>query len=130
MCFVYSDAHILVAEGYIENVAVTVRKVAIFLQVQLYELTVLIMKSDVHGQIYKVRCTESNVQSQVDTLRAISTLGCVCCMISIFTGSSFTAIDLMTSNLLGLPMFSFDLPNRDKLRFKRKRVYSIVLLEK
>lgn len=49
---------------------------------------------------------------------------------SVFTGSSFTAIELLTSNLFGLEVFSFDLTNRERLRFKAKRVFSIVLLEK
>jgi len=48
---------------------------------------------------------------------------------SVFTGSAFTAVELMSSNLFGLEMFSFDLTNRAKLRFKMKRVYSIVMLE-
>ena len=49
--------------------------------------------------------------------------------ISILAGSSFTAIDLMTSNVFGLTIFSFDLSKRDRIMFKRKRIYSIVLLE-
>lgn len=50
-------------------------------------------------------------------------------LVSILTGSAFSAIELCNSNLFGLEIFSMDLPRRDVQYFKYKRIYSIVLME-
>ena len=50
-------------------------------------------------------------------------------LLSLFTGSSFTAIKVMNSNLFGLNIFSMDLSKNDLTRYQTKRVYSIVLIE-
>ena len=49
--------------------------------------------------------------------------------LSVFSGSSFTAIQLMNSNLFSLNAFSMGLTHSQSHRFQIKRVYSIVLVE-
>ena len=49
--------------------------------------------------------------------------------LSICTGSSFTAVKLMNSNLFNLDAFSMDLDQKDLVRYQTKRVYSIVIME-
>ena len=48
---------------------------------------------------------------------------------SVFTGSSFTAIDIMNSNIFGLSYFEMGLSNKQIAAFKTRRIYSVVLLE-
>ena len=49
--------------------------------------------------------------------------------LSIFTGASFTAIELVNSNLFQLEVFSMDLTREQLIRFRAKSVYSIVFME-
>ena len=48
---------------------------------------------------------------------------------SIFTGSSFTAVELLNSNLFQLNIFSMDLSKNQLIGFEAKKIYSIVLIE-
>ena len=50
-------------------------------------------------------------------------------LVSVISGSSFSAIDLFNSNLFSHPTFDMGLTKHDYIGFKYKRVYSIVLLE-
>eukprot|EP01084_Bolivina_argentea_P269736 458494_1 len=50
-------------------------------------------------------------------------------IISILTGSSFAAVDIMNSNLFGLQYFEMGLSNKQRILFKTKRIYSVVMLE-
>ena len=50
-------------------------------------------------------------------------------LLSLFTGSSFTAVKVMNSNLFSLNIFSMDLNKNDLTRYQTKRIYSIVLIE-
>ena len=48
---------------------------------------------------------------------------------SVFTGSSFTAIEIMNSNIFGLSWFEMGLSNKQVVAFKTQRIYSVILLE-
>ena len=50
-------------------------------------------------------------------------------LFSIFTGSSFTAIEFCNSGLFGLYHFNMGLNKRQLLIFRNKRLYSIILFE-
>ena len=50
-------------------------------------------------------------------------------IISIISGSAFSAIELCDSHLFQLSLFSMNLPKRQKQIFKNKRIFSVVLLE-
>eukprot|EP01084_Bolivina_argentea_P269735 458490_1 len=50
-------------------------------------------------------------------------------LVTIFTGSSFTAIDIMNSNILGLYFFEMGLNNKQIISFKTQRIYSVVMFE-
>ena len=50
-------------------------------------------------------------------------------IISVFTGSSFTAIEIMNSNIFGLSYFEMGLSNKQIVAFKTQRIYSVILLE-
>ena len=50
-------------------------------------------------------------------------------MISIITGSCFAAIQLCSSHIFQIPLFSLNIPIRHKQIFKNKRIFSICLLE-
>ena len=50
-------------------------------------------------------------------------------IISVISGSSFSAVEICDSNLFQLKAFSMNLPLRQKQHFKNQRVLSIVLLE-
>ena len=50
-------------------------------------------------------------------------------IVSLFTGSSFTAVDIMNSNLFGLKFFDMNLTQRQRITFKTQRMYSVVMLE-
>ena len=47
----------------------------------------------------------------------------------LLSGSAFSAIELCDSHLFQLPIFSFNIPQRQKQVFKNQRIFSIVLLE-
>ncbi len=49
--------------------------------------------------------------------------------VSVFTGSSFTAVEIFNSNLFGLDIFYMDLPKHYLLSFTTKKIYSIILFE-
>eukprot|EP01084_Bolivina_argentea_P055315 101424_1 len=49
--------------------------------------------------------------------------------VSIITGSSFTAIQLFNSGMFTLQLFDMGLGKKERMNFKRKRVYSVVLIE-
>jgi len=50
-------------------------------------------------------------------------------LVSILTGSSFTAIELFNSNLFGFSQFDMGLTRTELMSYQYKRVYSVVLLE-
>ena len=50
-------------------------------------------------------------------------------LLSFLCGSSFTAVELMNSNLFELYLFSMDLSKEQMHRYMAKRIYSIVFLE-
>ena len=50
-------------------------------------------------------------------------------ILALFTGSSFTAVEIVNSNIFGLSYFEMNLSNRQMIAFKTKRIYSVVVLE-
>ena len=50
-------------------------------------------------------------------------------LLTIITGSAFSAVELCDSHLFQLSLFSLNIPSRQKQIFKNQRVFSIVLLE-
>ena len=50
-------------------------------------------------------------------------------LMSIISGSSFTAIGIMNGSMFGLEMFEMGLSKKQKRRFKTKRLYSVVIFE-
>ena len=50
-------------------------------------------------------------------------------IISVFTGSSFTAISIMNSSIFGLSYFEMGLTFKEIIRFRHQRVYSVILFE-
>ena len=50
-------------------------------------------------------------------------------LLSVLTGSAFSAIELCDSHLFELSIFSLNIPKREKQMFKNKRIFSIVLCE-
>ena len=50
-------------------------------------------------------------------------------IVSIFMGSSFTAVEIVNSSLFGLSYFEMNLSNRQMIAFKTQRIYSVVILE-
>ena len=50
-------------------------------------------------------------------------------LLSIISGSSFSAIELCNSNIFQLSKFNMSLTKSQKARFRNKRVFSVVLLE-
>ena len=48
---------------------------------------------------------------------------------SVLTGSSFTAVEIMNSNIFGLSYFEMNLTHRQRIAFKTQRIYSVVMLE-
>ena len=50
-------------------------------------------------------------------------------LLSVLTGSSFTAIEITNSHLFNLKYFEMGLSNKQKTKFKTKRIYSGVMME-
>eukprot|EP01083_Nonionella_stella_P250876 866219_1 len=79
------------------------------------------------AQVYYYSKTRWNTDNKVrEWLLNYSTL---LYLLSIGTGSSFTAVAIMNSNTLGLYVFDMGLSNKQMIAFKTQRVYSIVFLE-
>ena len=50
-------------------------------------------------------------------------------LLTIVCGSAFTGVELCDTHMFQLPIFSLDIPKRQKQIFKNKRIYSVVLME-
>ena len=59
----------------------------------------------------------------------IESYGKILYLLTILSGSAFSAVELCDSHMFQLPLFSLDIPQRQKQTFKNKRIFSIVLLE-
>ena len=100
----------------------TVPKISLITSIAFVVLPVITSIYQLHHEIYKWRMNDDLGQWITENITLLYIL-------SVVTGSSFSAVGLCCSNLFNLNQFQMPLNSMQRNKFQNKKMYSIVLVE-